>query len=127
MAAGSPHFSHHFWRSVAPGNGIQHAFYDDPNVMYISLHRFENGRFYPHNRDADLDAVGGPGAEGRNVNIPWPTDGMCDGDYLHAFQRVILPIAYEFDPQLVFGTRQLYAMLQQVCSWPSLTLRVYRS
>jgi len=75
--------------------------------MYISLHRFENGRFYPHNRDADLDAVGGPGAEGRNVNIPWPTDGMCDGDYLHAFQRVILPIAYEFDPQLVFGTRRL--------------------
>lgn len=94
--------------------------------MYISLHRFENGRFYPHNRDADLDAVGGPGAEGRNVNIPWPTDGMCDGDYLHAFQRVILPIAYEFDPQLVFGTRRLYAMLQQVCSGPSLTLRVYR-
>ena len=29
------------------GNGIQQAFYQDPNVLYISLHVHEDGRFYP--------------------------------------------------------------------------------
>ena len=53
------------WSPFRSGNGIQHEFYSDPNVLYVSLHRFDNGRFYPHNRDADMDAVGGRGAEGR--------------------------------------------------------------
>jgi histone deacetylase 6 len=39
-----------------------------------------------------------------NVNIPWPTKGMGDGDYIFAFQQVVMPIAYEFDPHLVIGT-----------------------
>ena len=38
-----------------------------------------------------------------NINIPWSADGMTDADYLHAFQRLIMPVAYEFDPELVFG------------------------
>ena len=29
------------------GNGVQQAFYEDPNVLYISIHVHENGRFYP--------------------------------------------------------------------------------
>lgn len=39
----------------------------------------------------------------RNVNIPWPTQGMGDGDYMYAFQEVVMPIAYEFDPDLVIS------------------------
>jgi hypothetical protein len=39
----------------------------------------------------------------RNVNIPWPNQGMGDGDYLYAFQEVIMPIAYEFEPDLVIS------------------------
>lgn len=30
-----------------PGNGTQRAFNDDPSVLYISLHRYEGGSFYP--------------------------------------------------------------------------------
>ena len=30
-----------------PGNGTQRAFNDDPSVLFISLHRYEGGRFYP--------------------------------------------------------------------------------
>lgn len=30
--------------------------------------------------------------------------GMGDGDYMYAFQRVIMPIALEFNPDLVIGT-----------------------
>ena len=39
----------------------------------------------------------------RNVNIPWETKGMGDGDYMYAFQHVVIPIATEFDPDLVIG------------------------
>lgn len=39
----------------------------------------------------------------RNVNIPWPQQGMGDGDYMFAFQQVVFPIATEFSPDLVIG------------------------
>jgi acetoin utilization deacetylase AcuC-like enzyme len=29
------------------GNGTQKAFIDDPSVLYISIHRYEGGIFYP--------------------------------------------------------------------------------
>jgi hypothetical protein len=38
-----------------------------------------------------------------NINIPWQTYGLTDADYMHAFQRVVMPIAHEFNPDLVFG------------------------
>lgn len=47
---------------VHHGNGTQNIFYEEDKVLFISLHRYDNGRFYPHNQLADLDAVGeGPG------------------------------------------------------------------
>ncbi|KAK9465302.1 hypothetical protein V1512DRAFT_277633 [Lipomyces arxii] len=83
------------------GNGTQRAFYKDPNVLYISLHRYDNGKFYPGTTFGSHDKCGdGPGL-GRNVNIPWPCGGMGDGDYIYAFQRVVMPIANEFNPDLV--------------------------
>lgn len=86
---------------VHHGNGVQHAFYQDPNVLYISLHVFKNGTFYPNLPDGGLTYCGeGPGV-GRNVNIPWSEHGMGDAEYIHAFQEVVVPIAAEFDPDLV--------------------------
>lgn len=29
---------------------------------------------------------------------------MGDGDYMYAFQQVVMPIAQEFDPDFVIGT-----------------------
>lgn len=44
------------------GNGTQRAFYDDPSVLYISLHRYENGTFYPNGPFGSLKSCGdGPG------------------------------------------------------------------
>lgn len=39
----------------------------------------------------------------RSVNVPWPEPGMGDADYLYAFQTIIMPIAYEFAPDLVIS------------------------
>lgn len=44
------------------GNGIQQAFYQDPDVLYISLHVHEDGNFYPSGPYGDhLHCGGGPG------------------------------------------------------------------
>ncbi|OBA23754.1 hypothetical protein METBIDRAFT_30163 [Metschnikowia bicuspidata var. bicuspidata NRRL YB-4993] len=83
------------------GNGTQRAFYDDPRVLYISLHRFENGRFYPGTKYGGADMVGKGKGEGFSVNVPWQDAGVGDADYMHAFHRVVLPIVSEFDPDLV--------------------------
>lgn len=86
---------------VHHGNGCQKAFYEDPNILYISLHVHMDGKFYPSGQDGAMDKTGaGPGT-GKNVNIPWPSKGMGDGDYMYAFQHLVMPIATEFDPDLV--------------------------
>uniref|UniRef100_A0AAG5DL14 Protein deacetylase HDAC6 n=1 Tax=Anopheles atroparvus TaxID=41427 RepID=A0AAG5DL14_ANOAO len=86
---------------VHHGNGTQHIFENDPRVLYLSVHRYDNGSFFPKSSDANFDAVGSGQGEGFNVNIPWNRKGMGDPEYVAAFHSVILPIAYEFDPELV--------------------------
>jgi len=86
---------------VHHGNGIQHAFYNDPNVLYISIHVFKDAHFYSNLPDGNLDYCGDGLGEGKNVNVPWAEHGMGDAEYLYAFQEVIMPIATEFDPDLV--------------------------
>ncbi|KAJ9072758.1 Histone deacetylase hda1 [Entomophthora muscae] len=83
---------------VHHGNGVQDAFYSDPEVLYISLHRYGEG-FYPSS--GDLGEVGEGAGVGRNVNIPFTALGMGDNDYLYAFHKVVMPIAMEFNPDLV--------------------------
>ncbi|CAD6451949.1 7497f604-a3dc-42be-a176-7ed16bdd1e0e-CDS [Sclerotinia trifoliorum] len=89
------------------GNGTQNMFYEDPNVLYISLHVYENGNFYPGQPDdpdlpdGGIDKVGTGAGIGKNVNIGWPSQGMGDGEYMAAFQKIVMPIAQEFDPDLV--------------------------
>lgn len=86
---------------VHHGNGVQEIFYNDPNVLYISLHVHRDGQFYPATQYGNEKYCGEGQGLGYNVNIPWPCHGMTDGDYLFAFQRVVMPIAQEFDPDLV--------------------------
>lgn len=83
------------------GNGTQNIFFSDPSVLYISIHRYDHGDFFPNYEDADYTYTGaGPGT-GKTVNIPWSDDEMGDAEYLYAFHHVILPIAYEFNPDFI--------------------------
>ncbi|XP_066883404.1 histone deacetylase 4 isoform X2 [Kogia breviceps] len=87
---------------VHHGNGTQQAFYSDPSVLYISLHRYDDGNFFPGS--GAPDEVGtGPGV-GFNVNMAF-TGGldppMGDAEYLAAFRTVVMPIASEFAPDVV--------------------------
>ncbi|CDK29439.1 unnamed protein product [Kuraishia capsulata CBS 1993] len=86
---------------VHHGNGTQKSFIDDPRVLYISLHRYEQGRYYPGTKAGGADQCGEGKGEGFNLNIPWHVGGMGDGDYIYAFRKVVLPVCYEFNPDLV--------------------------
>lgn len=86
---------------VHHGNGTQKAFYDDPRVLYISLHRYEGGKYYPGTTYGGADMVGEGAGAGFNLNIPWSVPGMHDGDYVYAFERLVMPVCREFSPDLV--------------------------
>lgn len=88
---------------VHHGNGCQKAFYKDPDILYISIHVHMDGHFYPSGPEGGMDRVGAEDGIGYNINIPWPTKGMGDADYMYAFQHVVMPIATEFNPDLVIG------------------------
>lgn len=54
---------------VHVGEGTASIFYDDPSVLYISIHRFDMGKFYP-GPIGKHDRIG-EGA-GKGYNIQWP-------------------------------------------------------
>uniref|UniRef100_A0A8C9VBG9 Histone deacetylase n=1 Tax=Scleropages formosus TaxID=113540 RepID=A0A8C9VBG9_SCLFO len=87
---------------VHHGNGTQQAFYSDPNVLYLSLHRYDDGNFFPGSGGPE-EVGSGPGM-GFNVNVAF-TGGleppMGDAEYLAAFRTVVMPIANEFAPDVV--------------------------
>ena len=43
---------------VHHGNGTQNAFAESEDVLYVSLHRFDGGKFYPHIEDANHTYIG---------------------------------------------------------------------
>jgi acetoin utilization deacetylase AcuC-like enzyme len=75
---------------VHHGNGTQDIFFDDDSVLYVSLHEWP---FYP--------GTGGPGDQAATtLNIPLGA-GSGDEEYLHAFDRLVVPAVEEFEPELV--------------------------
>uniref|UniRef100_A0A671YU97 Histone deacetylase 10 n=1 Tax=Sparus aurata TaxID=8175 RepID=A0A671YU97_SPAAU len=86
---------------VHHGQGVQYSFEDDPSVLYFSWHRYEHQKFWPNLKESDYDSVGKGKGAGFNVNVPWNKVGMKNSDYLSVFCHVLLPVAYEFCPDLV--------------------------
>ncbi|CAN6850705.1 unnamed protein product, partial [Brassica oleracea] len=61
---------------VHHGNGTQKMFWKDPRVLVFSVHRHDDGSFYPTGDDGDYDKVG----EGFNINVPWEQGRRSVGD-----------------------------------------------
>lgn len=70
-------------------------------MLYFSIHRFENGLFWPHLRESDWDYIGDGDGNGFNVNVPLNEINLGDSEYINIFLRVLMPMAIEFNPQLV--------------------------
>jgi len=80
---------------VHHGNGTQAMFYDDPTVLYFSVHQYP---FYPGTGSRTETGAG----KGLNytVNVPLPA-GSGDSTYLEAFKEKLQPAALAFSPDFV--------------------------
>ncbi|CAI4987489.1 CGH_1_HP_G0064600.mRNA.1.CDS.1 [Saccharomyces cerevisiae] len=68
------------------------SFYQDDQVLYVSLHRFEMGKYYPGTIQGQYDQTGEGKGEGFNCNITWPVGGVGDAEYMWAFEQVVMPM-----------------------------------
>ncbi len=80
---------------VHHGNGTQHAFYDDPTVMFFSTHQFP---YYPGTGGAAETGEGR--GQGLTINVPL-AGGQGDEEYHDIFQNVLVPAANSFQPNFI--------------------------
>jgi acetoin utilization deacetylase AcuC-like enzyme len=80
---------------VHHGNGTQDAFYDDPSVLFASLHQFP---FYPGT--GSRAETGSGDGRGHTVNVPLSA-GANDGALAAAFAELVAPLAAAYAPDLV--------------------------
>jgi acetoin utilization deacetylase AcuC-like enzyme len=104
---------------VHHGNGTQAAFYEDPSVMYFSVHR---NRFYPGTGSA-AETGAGPGLN-HTINVPLPA-GSGDREYEQAFREQLPPAAARFRPDLVLVSAGFDAHEDDPLGGMKVTVRQY--
>ena len=78
------------------GNGTQDIFYEDPSVLYISVHQ-DPLTLYPGT--GFIDETGSGDGEGYTVNVPMPP-GSGDAEYAGAMEEIFVPLTEQFKPEL---------------------------
>jgi len=90
---------------VHAGNGEQDIFYRDDQVLTISIHRHDRGKFYPGEGDKyGPVSIGEDRGRGHHVNVCWNlADGYAPGDdeYYYAFDKVVMPMLKQFKPDYI--------------------------
>ena len=107
---------------VHHGNGTEHAFYEDPSVLTISIHQDNN---FPAHSGAITDVGSGAG-EGTNINVPLPA-GSGVGAYVATFERVVAPALRAFRPELVLVASGLDASAMDPLASMMMTSEGYRT
>jgi acetoin utilization protein AcuC len=81
------------------GNGTSDIYYEDPNVLFISLHQ-DPRTIYPGT--GFIEQIGRGAGMGYNVNVPLPSQ-TGDETYLYALREIFVPLAEEFKPEIIVG------------------------
>lgn len=79
------------------GDGVQTIFYDDPDVLTISLHESPI-HLFPGTGFAG--EIGRDEGFGRAVNVALPP-GIDDAGWLRAFEAIVPPVLREFEPEIL--------------------------
>lgn len=82
---------------VHHGNGTQDIYYDNPNVMFLSIHRYGHG-FYPGTGAADETGTGRALGFTKNVPVRF---GTSRRDYLSLLKNAVSDAADRMKPELV--------------------------
>jgi acetoin utilization deacetylase AcuC-like enzyme len=100
---------------VHHGNGTQAIFWDDPTVLYVSLHQWP---FYP--------GTGGPEEQNETtVNIPLP-GGLGDDGYVRAFEEIVEPAVRGFEPDLLLVSAGFDAHADDPLAWMEVSASGFR-
>jgi acetoin utilization protein AcuC len=79
------------------GDGTCDIFYEDPQILFISLHQDPHTQYpgtgFPHQ-------IGAGEGKGFSVNIPLPPRTAI-APFLYALEEVFCPLAHEFKPQII--------------------------
>lgn len=105
---------------VHHGNGTQAAFWNDPHILYFSTHQMP---LYPGT--GRVEEVGGPAARGLTVNIPLPP-GTGDAGHVYAWEKVLLPLARAFQPELIMVSAGYDAYFADPLAGMQVTLAGFR-
>jgi len=104
------------------GDGVQWAFYDDPQVMTISIH--ETGKYLFPGTGSVYERGQGPGF-GTSINLP--LDAFTeDESWLDAFLRVVPEAARRFRPDVILSQNGCDAHRYDPLTHLSATMRIYR-
>jgi acetoin utilization deacetylase AcuC-like enzyme len=77
------------------GDGLVQYFYDDPNVLYFSVHEFD----FVEGDIGFIDELGAGEGLGKNINFPIPLN-TTDEDFLE-FLDILEPVLNEFTPDII--------------------------
>jgi acetoin utilization deacetylase AcuC-like enzyme len=83
---------------VHHGNGTQQAFYNTPDVLYISSHQYP---YFPGSGAAD--EIGDGDGEGYTINIPMRY-GSVDEEYRRVFNDIVVPVVDKYRPDLILNS-----------------------
>lgn len=96
---------------VHQGDGTHHIFDHHKDVLFISVHRYDRGSYYPSGAGGNFPNCGKGDAEGTKLNIPLNTTNRKrrsydfqtpgDNEYIYLYNRIIHPILKEFDPEFI--------------------------
>ena len=106
---------------VHHGNGTEEIFYEEPRVLYLSLHESPQ---YPGTGRVDDTGPRYGDQHGTTVNVPLSA-GADDNAYLDAFDRLILPVVEQFGPELVLVSAGYDAHQRDPLGGMSLTASAY--
>ncbi|MEE8459088.1 MAG: histone deacetylase [Phycisphaerales bacterium] len=80
---------------VHHGNGTQHAFIDRPDILFFSTHQ---SPLWPGT--GDVHEIGTDAGIGFTINVPLPA-GCGDGAYRAVFDELLVPVADDFQPDVI--------------------------
>lgn len=79
------------------GNGTADIFWNNPNVLYISIHADPTFN-YPN--QGFLDEIGDEDGKGYNICIPL-SNGASEAEVLYCLEKIVFPILDDYNPSII--------------------------
>lgn len=81
---------------VHAGQGTQYCIENDSGIQLVSIHRYEDGHFWPH-----LPECGVNQPYKNTINIPLDASGYGNFEYAAFMDMFIRPVIHQFNPQFI--------------------------